>query len=672
VISRARVAPLKRVTLPRLELLGALLAARLLITVRRALRCPENTSISCWTDSMVVLGWIKGDPSRWKQFVANRVGEIQNHTPPSAWHHIPGTENPADLLTRGASSTALMSDPLWLKGPDFESLAIRRPPVDAAAVVRSLGELQVSSSALTVASSAAVCPLIFDTDRFGSFPKLANTAAWVLRFIRNCRLRVRERRRDPELNSDELRAAERALVRDVQRATFQDEINKLCSGLPVSKSSPLFPLSPFLDDHGIIRKKGRLQKAHLTYDAKHPIILPKCHFAMLLIRSMHVRMKHAGVSAMMAHVTASYWVLGLRRLVKRVKHECVRCTRFDSRACQQLPAPLPAARVQPSVPFAVVGLDYAGPLYCVDSPGSKFYILLITCAVMRAVHLELTASLSLDDFLLAFRRFCARRGQPTVVYSDNARTFKGAASRMHLIFPCNAPEWRFIAPASPWWGGFWERLVRSVKSCLRKSLGRQALTRAEMDTVLTEVEGCLNSRPLTVVSSDEADRLLTPSHFLIGKMVHEQTRIEDLAAPLSSVDLQAVHGARAAALQHFWRIWSDDYLKMLPPLVSRFRSRGVPSVGSIVLVRDNNSPRLEWPLGRVEECMRGRDGLIRSVRVRTKGGTLVRAIQNLHDLEIVSGCDDNPPPTAHGMVQGPQPQPRRSGRLRRARNRTDL
>ena len=659
VISRARVAPLKRLTLPRLELLGALLAARLLATVNQALHCSEITPRFCWTDSMVVLGWIKGDPSRWKQFVANRVREIHDLTPPAAWHHIPGTENPADLLTRGASTAALMSAPLWLNGPDFGALAVRDPPVDAAAVVCSLEE----HVALVTASPADAFQPVFDADRFSSYARLNRVAAYVMRFARNCRVRPRERNRDPELSSEELQTAERALIAEAQRVAFPDEWSRLNRGLCVQRSSTLFPLSPFLDEKGIMRKRGRLEKAHITYAAKHPVILAKCHFATLMVRSLHVRMKHAGVSAMIAHVLASFWILGLRRLAKRIKHECVRCARFDARACDQLPAPLPAARVQPSVPFAVVGLDYAGPVYCSDFPGSKFYILLITCAVVRAVHLELTASLSLEDFLLAFRRFCARRGSPTVVYSDNARTFKGAAARMHSFFPAHAPEWRFIAPASPWWGGFWERLVRSVKSCLRKSLGRQALTRSEMETSLIETEGCLNSRPLTVVSGDEPDRVLTPNHFLVGKMVHEKTDLTDFATPLSSLGLQAVHGARAAALQHFWRVWSDDYLKLLPPLVSRFRSRGAPGVGSIVLVRDHNSPRLEWPLGRVEECVRGRDGLVRTVKVKTSSGTLVRAVQNLHDLEVMHDSDSGPSLTD---------QRRRTGRLRRAPDRLDV
>ena len=138
-------------------------------------------------------------------------------------------------------------------------------------------------------------------------------------------------------------------------------------------------------------------------------------------------------------------------------------------------------------------MDYAGPVFCVDKPKQKLYILLFTCGVIRAVHLELTDSLSLPDFLLAFRRFSARRGLPTVVYSDNAKTFQAAESTLLKYFGHLSSEWKFIAPRSPWWGGWWERLIRSIKSALKKTLGVRCLQKSELETTLHEIEACINS-----------------------------------------------------------------------------------------------------------------------------------------------------------------------------------
>ena len=191
---------------------------------------------------------------------------------------------------------------------------------------------------------------------------------------------------------------------------------------------------------------------------------------------------------------------------------------FDSRPCNQPAPPLPELRVKPTYPFAVIGLDYAGPLFVVELPSHKLYTLLFTCTVTRSVHLELTDSLSVPDCLLALRRFSTRRGLPSVMYSDNAKTFTSVANKLQNYFGLLSPEWKFIALRSPWWGGWWERLVRSVKSALKKSLGSRCLTKCELETTLIEVEACVNSRPLSYVDENpDLSNPLTPSHFLISR-----------------------------------------------------------------------------------------------------------------------------------------------------------
>ena len=199
------------------------------------------------------------------------------------------------------------------------------------------------------------------------------------------------------------------------------------------------------------------------------MILPKCHLSLLLVRSQHIRQKHAGVDTMIiCMLRSAYWIVGLRRLAKQVKRECVSCQKQNGLACAQPCGPLPSLRVKDAPPFSVTGLDFAGPLYACDLPGKKFYFLLFTCAVVRAVHVELVDSMSVDDCVMAIRRFCARRGMVNTFYSDNAKTFIGVSKLMHSVFGSNAPDWRFTAPRSPWWGGWWERLARSIKSGLRK------------------------------------------------------------------------------------------------------------------------------------------------------------------------------------------------------------
>ena len=278
-----------------------------------------------------------------------------------------------------------------------------------------------------------------------------------------------------------------------------------------------------------------------------------------------------------------------------------------------------------------------GPLFCSDFPSRKFYVCLFTCAVVRAVHLELTGSLTTEGFLLALRRFAARRGLPSVIYSDNAQTFKAAESHLSAYFGSLCPEWKWIVPRAPWWGGWWERLVRSVKVGLRKTIGGRSLSREELETTLHEIEGCINLRPLSFVG-DEIDSRnpLTPNHFLLGKGVGFQARaLEDLDAITPGV-LSEKEFKRTRMLDKFWSVWQSEYLRNLPSGASKLESKGALEVGLVVLIREDWLPRMQWEVGIVTEMYPGTDEVVRSVKLLTNKGPRVRAIQRLHSLELVS------------------------------------
>jgi hypothetical protein len=251
--------------------------------------------------------------------------------------------------------------------------------------------------------------------------------------------------------------------------------------------------------------------------------------------------------------------------------------------------------------------------------------------------LELTDSLALDDFLLALRRFACRRGLPTAFYSDNAKTFIAASDRLLAYFGTHCPKFRRINPLSPWWGGWWERLVRSVKSRLKKTVGKGCLSRKALETTLLEVEATVNSRPLTFVG-DTLDTLspMTPSHFLIGRPAGFQPVVDlEIESVVTTIELQAHEAHRVQRLNDFWKVWSREYLCNLPPIVNKFKSKGDLKKGSLVLIKEDNTPRLCWPVGVVEKLYPGRDGLCRSVEIRTKRGVVTRSIQRLYDLEVL-------------------------------------
>ena len=497
-------------------------------------------------------------------------------------------------------------------------------------------------------ASAASCPdsspgdvpaQVIDIDRFGSLTRATRVMGWALRFIGNARGTSRCCERD--LTGVEMDSARNTLFRLVQAESFPAEVTALKRGNEISVRSPLTRLSPFLSS-GLLRVRGRLQFSDLSYEEKHPIILPRGHLAYLLVQEQHQLLHHAGVGTLLTAVRSEFWVLGLRAIARRVVGGCLACRWQDARAGSEQTAPLPRDRATRAPPFAVTGIDFAGPLFSVDFPRKKLYFCLFTCAVTRAVHLEMTESLSLQHFMMAFRRFAARRGVPSTVYSDNATTFKGADVLLRKYFGRLSPCWKFIVPLSPWWGGWWERLVRSVKVALRKSLGRRCLTRAELETVLCEIEACINSRPLTFQGdSPDCPGPLTPNHFLIGRSVGFQAKVAEDTSAVTPRVLNDRARICEMRMSKFWAVWTAEYLRNLPPAV-RGKGQGTLEVGSPVLVHEVGTPRLKWDLGVVTRVLPGRDGLVRSAEVRTRGGLRTRAVQRLHSLEVLPSSLPSP------------------------------
>ena len=650
VMSKGRVAPLKqRQTLPRLELMACLTGAELVKLVCEALHLPVDVPCACWTDSMIALGWLRGRPERWDVFVRNRVSRIQELTSPDRWRHCRSEENPADLLTRGVLAEQLLTSPMWFGGPAW-LYETETPPVteddvtddDVTAMSPDFslpeavhGEADVGTLAAAVAEAEPECDL-FQVQRYGTFDKATRVAAWVLRFVHNVSDRA-QRRSTGELTTEELTDARIQLYRSAQAESFPAEIQLLRQGKPVPASSPIHRLTPFLGDDGLLRVRGRLHLSDLCFEEKHPVILPRGHLAELLVREQHHILKHGGVSTLMTAVRSSLWIVGLRVIARRVVRACVSCRRHDSQPCCEPAPPLPRDRVTKARVFEVCALDFAGPLFSVDCPKQKLYICLFTCSVVRAVHLELTESMDVDEFLLAFQRFAARRGVPSIVYCDNFRTFKCAERLLQKQYGQLAPTFKYSAPLAPWWGGQFERMVRTVKSALRKSLGQRCLTKGELRTILTEIEACVNSRPLTTVSDAPEDPLpLTPAHFLTGHSVGFQVRAAEEPTAPTAESLRARAKVRDRRLTRFWSVWSQDYLRSLPLAVRRFKTRGKLVEGSVVLLRDENRPRLRWEMGVVTRLFPGRDGVPRSAEVRVGRGVKTRAVQRLHDLEVLT------------------------------------
>jgi hypothetical protein len=262
-----------------------------------------------------------------------------------------------------------------------------------------------------------------------------------------------------------------------------------------------------------------------------------------------------------------FWILRGRKTIRSVINKCLKCKRYQAKNARVQETCLPEDRVRSASVFEVVGIDLAGPLFLKD--GQKVWIVLFTCAVYRAVHLELVCTLSTAGFMSALGRFIARRGRPEIIYSDNGLNFVGADNLFKKInwekisVDCSIQRirWKFIPPSAAWWGGWWERLIRMIKNLLRRTLDRTCLDYEQLLTVLCDCEAVLNSRPLTYVSDDVEDLIpLTPAMFLQERQQVGVPDIDELDRRCFTKDYRRVQFVKQQLRERFRQGFSQDFL----------------------------------------------------------------------------------------------------------------
>jgi hypothetical protein len=242
------------------------------------------------------------------------------------------------------------------------------------------------------------------------------------------------------------------------------------------------------------------------------------------------------------------------------------------------------------------------------------------------------------------KRFISRRGLCTTIYSDNAFTFKRANKdiqfiwnnlinpELHQFYNAKRIKWKFIVEFAPWWGGFYERMVRNVKSCLKKILGRSLISIDEMNTKLIEIEYALNSRPLTYVYNDENEpSAVTPNNFLING---ELLTLPDANVDLTKQDLVTKLACKETLLAHFWHRWQYEYLCNLKERTIKNKKEHDMKINDLVLLKDAKQPRQCWRMGKIVELYEGKDGIVRAAKIKVGDSYFKRPLQLLCPLEF--------------------------------------
>ncbi|XP_062704329.1 uncharacterized protein LOC109403153 [Aedes albopictus] len=650
VCSRSRVAPIKKaskskrsepdLTIPRLELCGALLLAQLVTDTLNALNIRTDKTV-LWSDSTIALAWIARRPEQLKQFVANRVTKIQALTSTMEWRHVGTNDNPADIISRGLMPNELQNAKLWWNGPEF--LQAEEPTWPTG--YQEPEEVQETVS-VCAEQPAETFPIF---ENISSYRRMVRVMVWLQRFISILKKEV-DVPKTSFMSLNEKTSAVQQLVKLVQREAYPDLVRQLQQGKMIDTKHKLISLSPFIDDQGVLRVGGRLRNKTCNFDMKHQYILPPYHkFTEAIIREYHRENMHSGNQLTLSMIREKFWIERGKSAVKRFS--CLRCFRQKPKPLQQYMGELPTDRVELVYPFYNTGVDFCGPVYLKPAIRSttrvKSYICVFVCQATKAIHLELVGSLTSVAFIGALQRFVSRRGKCAKLISDNATNFVGANNdlkELHELFNSQpflrklqdfteekAIQWIYIPPRAPSFGGLWEAGVRSLKHHLCRTLGEAILTFEEMTTVLTRIEATLNSRPLCALSDDPTDyNALTPGHFLIFRPLNAVAEPDLTSANMHSLSRW---DKIKQYVQHFWRRWNVDYIHQLQQR-SKWHTKVSVEVGQLVIVREDNVPPQQWLLGRIEELFPGKDDIVRVVTVRTARGVYKRSVSRLSLLPI--------------------------------------
>ena len=667
---KARVAPLKAVTIPRLELTAATVAVRLDAQLRRELEITVDSS-TFWSDSTTVLRYINNKTSRFQAYVANRVQVIHEHSDPSQWRFVDGAYNPADEASRGVSVEKFIHSSRWTSAPGFLWKSEDQWPRNMTLPAHlATNDPEVKRSAIVSTTSASEkSPTDRLLLRYSSWYRLKRAVAFFLRLKRYLkakaeRLRLarqagtavdggtessaastaaRAHQQDTStlLSPEEIDDAETAIVRFVQAQSYGEEIKKLKSKQEIKRSSTVSRLDPVLQQD-VLRVGGRLDRSLEAYESKHPAILPaKSHVTELIVQDVHQAVGHQGRQHVLTSLREKFWVVRANAAVRRVLSRCLTCRRLQGRPLSQKMADLPVDRVTPDhPPFTFAAVDLFGPFLVKRGRSMvKRYGVLFTCLTTRAVHIEVAHSLSTDSFVNALRRFVSRRGRVKEMRSDNGTNFVGAErelreeidrwnqQQIHEAMLQHHIKWKFNPPGASHHGGVWERQIRSIRKILRSLLLSQVVEEEGLTTLLCEVESILNSRPLTPASDDPSDsEPLTPNHLLL---LRSGPRLPP--GTFSSSDNYTRR--RWRQIQHlaseFWRRWRREYLQTLQQRQKWTRQERNLEVGDVVIIVDKSVPRNTWSIGRVKRVLPDASGVVRVADVQTKSTVLNRPVTKL-------------------------------------------
>jgi hypothetical protein len=622
VIAKNRIAPIKQLSVPRLELCGAVLAARLREILENEMDYTFCRVIHI-VDSTIVRAQIQRESYGFGTFVATRIAEIQNKTEPSEWWWVPTDKNAADLTTRITSQRDLEMNSIWQNGPQFLRYPIENWPirqdcnVESSQLPDTIGVAMSSDIKVVTEDNYILNFEDINLENISKFSKLLRVTCILMQIAKTKSFKNVTR----NITAEDLVNAELEWIRVLQREITNDWRRNYQR------------LGPEMNEQGIIVVGKRLTEwMKNTWNRTEIVLLPnKGRFVWLYIQSVHEH-DHAGIDVTLAKVRRKFWIPGIRRTVKLIKRQCIVCRRRNEKCVGQEMGPLPLERIQPSPAFSYCSVDLFGPFTIKDTvkgrTHGKAYGVLFNCMSSRAVYVDLAEGYDTSSFIMVLRRFVSMRGYPKKIRSDAGSQLVAASKELNTMAQSwnwdaikmfgkdNGMEWEITKSAdAPWENGCSEALIKSVKKSLVLAVGQSIMTFSELQTVMFEVANLLNERPIGTKETDPNEgSYLCPNDLILGRASSN--------VPIGQWDEAENFKKRWKFVQQvintFWRKWHRDYFPTLIVRQKWHTNKRNLQVGDIVLVQDNSAFRGNWKLGQVAEVKPGKDSIIRDVAIRYK------------------------------------------------------
>ncbi|XP_043234175.1 uncharacterized protein LOC122387784 isoform X1 [Amphibalanus amphitrite] len=673
ITAKSKISPNRQLSIPRLELCGAVLACRLGQTILKEMTY-KFQEVLYVVDSMIVRSQIQRQSYGFGTFVATRIAEIQEKSSPTEWWWTGGRNNPADLTTRYTKLEELDVNSVWQSGPQFlnfprESWPMSQKPYEHElpdSIVVNLTTIGTNTARHDICNDIAI-------ENFSSYDKLIRVTARLLSIVESDTRSLKSIGKP--LTVEVLSKAEELWIRQAQRTILENWQVRFRR------------LGPSLTDDGIIIVGSRIAKwLKENWNRDCYTLLPSNHpLTHLIVRKIHCR-DHGGIDSTLAQLQTKFWVPGARRVIKSIRRECIVCRRLFDKPSPQVMGPVNPNRLKPSPAFHHTALDMFGPFLIKDTvkrrTTTKTYGVLFTCLSSRASYIDLVEGYSTQDFLLTLRRFATIRGYPATIYSDAGSQLTAASREIQdMTNHWNVNElvdagvnhgltWKFTKSAdAPWENGCSESLIRLIKRALAIAVGDSKLTFSELQTVLFEVANILNQRPIG--RKPGADPLsgayLSPNDLLLGR-----TGID---SPQGEWPETSRLASRFLFLQRivttFWKKWYRDYFtQMIVRQKWHIQQRNF-QVGDIVIVQEDNPARATWRMAEISKIEPSSDGLVRDVTLRYKpltsgseynGRPDILIKRSTHRLILIIETDERTPGAPEpqrdpSVTSGPQRDP---------------